>query len=331
MEVRAIDSEPSSSPKASGSRRRLALVVENATGEHARLVVLARGYGLDVVHVVDVDSALTTLRGRAPDLILLDLSLPVADGLRLVSRIREEHPFIPMVVVPARQELADVEEVLDLGAANFLHRPIRDEEFRFVLDHVSRTLEEEEGLRKSLVPVMEHSTRMILRSDPSLLPRVIAYLGREIRSHYPQYTIPLPDIKLALYEALANAVEHGNLEIGYEGKSEAMSQANGLRELTTERLRTSPYADRRIHVSVVYRFDEVEYRIGDEGCGFDPTTYDAARALANTERLHGRGLALIRHYVDEVSWNEAGTEIRMICHLGPRRPPEPPLPEDSTP
>ena len=76
-----------------------------------------------------------------------------------------------------------------------------------------------------------------------------------------------------------------------------------------------------MHVNVDYLTDRVMYRVRDEGSGFKPKALDA-QSLSNTTALHGRGIALIRHYMDEVSWNETGNEIRMIHRLRPRPSPD---------
>lgn len=300
----------------------MALIVEDSPTELTLLTALSRKQGLNVVQASDAESARAIVERETPDLILLDVHLPGADGLSLLSRIRDEHPFVPVVVISSSTDARLVEDALNLGAMNFLHKPVKAAEFRFVVHRIARVLEEEEGVQEALASITERSTQMSVPCDPALLPRVVAYLGREVRQHYPGHPVPLLDIKLALYEALANAVEHGNLEIGFQGKGKALSDVNGLRELVALRRLKSPYAGRKVHVSVVYRPNAVEYRIRDEGRGFDPEAYSTEDALSNTERLHGRGLALIRHYMDEVSWDEGGREIRMVRNIGRRSRPQ---------
>jgi len=325
----ATDAAPPSPP--TESRAPLALVVEDSVTERTLLSALARKQGLVVIEAGDAEAAQTIVEREAPDLILLDVHLPGTDGLSLLAHIRDEHPFVPVVVISSSTDPRLVEDALNLGAVNFLHKPVKAAEFRFVVNRIARFLEEEGDVQEALDSVTERGTQMSLPGDPELLPRVVAYLGREVRQHYPGHRVPLPDIKLALYEALANAVEHGNLEIGYQDKGLALSDSNGLRDLVAVRRTTQPYSGRRVHVSVTYRPDAVEYRVRDEGPGFDPEDYDTRRALSDTGRLHGRGLALIRHYMDEVTWHDGGREIRMIRKIGGRRRPRTPPAAEVTP
>ena len=90
-------------------------------------------------------------------------------------------------------------------------------------------------------------------------------------------------IKLALEEALVNAIKHGN------------------------RL------DRNKMVRVTYyvRADEFHIRISDEGKGFDPEDVPDPTDIENLERPCGRGLLLMRHYMNEVQFPAPGNTCIM--------------------
>ena len=49
--------------------------------------------------------------------------------------------------------------------------------------------------------------------------------------------------------------------------------------------------------------------------GSDYRAFDLQQALSDTGRLHGRGLALIQHNMDEVTWNGNGNAIRMVRYV----------------
>jgi DNA-binding response OmpR family regulator len=295
----------------SGSRL-VALVVDDAPSDRRLASAIAKDSGYDVLEAEDARSALALARAEKPDVMLLDIWLPDTDGLSVLSEIHDERPSLPVVIVTASDDEVHVKEALNLGAVNFVQKPITREEVGFVLDRIALAIKEEANLQGVLELVTERRTVLAFDCDPSLLGRVVSYLGREVDLHYPGFDVPLADIKLALYEALANALEHGNLEISFEQKTQALEETGGLEALVKQRLADPTYGSRRIHVSASYEKDRVEYRIRDEGQGFNPADFEELRSLSSTTALHGRGLALIRHYMDDVDWAKGGSEIVLV-------------------
>ena len=94
-------------------------------------------------------------------------------------------------------------------------------------------------------------------------------------------------IKLALEEALANAIKHGNR---YD-------------------------ESKKLHISWERDEKSVTMTIMDEGSGFSPSQIPDPTTDENRERPYGRGLMLIKAYMDKVQFNDAGTSITMTKFL----------------
>jgi len=94
-------------------------------------------------------------------------------------------------------------------------------------------------------------------------------------------------IRLALEEALVNAIKHGNRY------------------------------DRTKQVQIAYRLlpDRFVVRITDEGAGFDPNEVPDPTTFENCEHPGGRGLMLMRHYMTEVVFNERGNAVTLCKWL----------------
>ena len=92
------------------------------------------------------------------------------------------------------------------------------------------------------------------------------------------------DVEMAIREALANAVLHGN-----------------LRDPRKE-VRISCRVQPGRGISIVVR---------DEGQGFDPTTVPNPTAIENVLSLSGRGIHLMKALMDEVRFERGGTELHM--------------------
>jgi DNA-binding response OmpR family regulator len=297
----------------------LALVVDDVPHVRNLLATLAARRGFQVEEAADGEAAVRLARERGPALILLDLRLPRVDGLQALAQIREADPQVAVVIVAAIPDRADLQRALDLGAVDFVRKPFDTAEVEFVLDRVYRAVTEDADLRVALDFVRVRTTKLEFPGRPGLLAKVVAWLGRELRQGYPGAEVPLAEIKLALYETFANAVEHGNLGITYDMKTQAMEQPGGMEALIRERMKDPRLAARKVHLEVTYWPDRVEYVVRDEGDGFDPQAL-RAKPLGDTTALHGRGLALVRHYMSEVAWNERGNEIRMVHEFKARAP-----------
>jgi serine/threonine-protein kinase RsbW len=91
-------------------------------------------------------------------------------------------------------------------------------------------------------------------------------------------------VRLALEEALVNAIKHGN------------------------------QMDRSKNVHIRYRMspDRLEVKITDEGPGFDPNDVPDPTDFENLDRPCGRGLMLMRHYMTQVDYNDKGNSVDMV-------------------
>lgn len=79
--------------------------------------------GYQIVTALDGESALTQYHGCRPDLILLDVMLPVYDGFEVCRKIRERDNITPIIMLTARDDEADKVMGLDLGADDYITKP----------------------------------------------------------------------------------------------------------------------------------------------------------------------------------------------------------------
>ena len=148
----------------------------------------------------------------------------------------------------------------------------------------------------------------VLTNDGALLGPLIGRLQENLRRLRLFDETEQTRIGMALREALANAMEHGNLEASSTLRE---SDEAVYHRLLAERRQQSPYRERRIHVTANESRQGVTYTIRDEGPGFNPGSLPDPTDPANLERVSGRGLLLIHSFMDEVSHNPTGNEITM--------------------
>lgn len=91
-------------------------------------VVLAQD-GHEAVAAASGRAAMEAIARGGIDAVLLDLGLPDRDGLELIAAIRTVSP-VPVVVVSARDDVAEKVAALDLGAADYVTKPFDGDELR---------------------------------------------------------------------------------------------------------------------------------------------------------------------------------------------------------
>jgi DNA-binding response OmpR family regulator len=101
------------------------LVVEDDAAIGEGLVAVLSDEGYDVRLAATAAGALTEAENAPPQLVLLDLGLPDADGLSVCRQIRGRFPEIKIVVVTARTDEADVVVGFDTGANDYVTKPFR--------------------------------------------------------------------------------------------------------------------------------------------------------------------------------------------------------------
>src|SRR5882672_11972369 len=103
------------------------LVVDDEPSILAAMAPLLRSRGYDVLTAMTGRAALDALEREAPDLIVLDLGLPDADGIDICRLIRDGSAT-PIIVLSARGKEADKVAALDAGADDYVTKPFGSEE-----------------------------------------------------------------------------------------------------------------------------------------------------------------------------------------------------------
>jgi len=104
------------------------LVVDDDEGISAALRRALEYEGLRVSLAKDGYAALDEIRRQAPDLVVLDLMLPGLDGLEVCQRLRAERAETLVLMLTARDAMADRVRGLDAGADDYLIKPFAYEE-----------------------------------------------------------------------------------------------------------------------------------------------------------------------------------------------------------
>ena len=258
-----------------------------------------------------LDSALDKARY---DIVIADVALPGVDSPALLRGILEKHPTQAIIALGKESSYDEALNYFRSGATDMLARPVDLGWLERVVRQVvcSRRTEERERLSYKFVTSerteMVFSCADIIELDTVPLPIVGRLESIGALDHGEALKV-----RLAVQEAVLNALEHGNL--GLESRWKEEVRANGedrFAEVRRERLLDPKYSERSVYVAVEYRSGVLHISIRDEGQGFlNLKGMPEAKKSAQSVSCSGRGLALISSAVDEVSFDHNGSEVTL--------------------
>jgi two-component system response regulator MtrA len=158
------------------------LVVDDDTALAEMIGIVLRTEGFEPFFSADGSEAVDTFRQVKPDLVLLDLMLPGIDGIEVCARIREESG-VPIIMLTAKSDTADVVKGLESGADDYVVKPFNPKEL------VAR-------IRTRLRPSPESPTELLQVGD-----LVLDIAGHEVRRG--ENRINLTPLEFELLLALA--------------------------------------------------------------------------------------------------------------------------------
>jgi anti-sigma regulatory factor (Ser/Thr protein kinase) len=150
--------------------------------------------------------------------------------------------------------------------------------------------------------------RFALGNDVSCVPALITHLQSYIDRFRLFDENSSIRVAIALEEAISNAIHHGNLELSSELREQ---NTDRYLRLVAERRQRKPYSERRVRLEARLSPAEAVFTITDEGPGFDPSALADPTTPANRLRSSGRGVFLIRTFMDTVHYNQRGNEVTM--------------------
>jgi CheY-like chemotaxis protein/anti-sigma regulatory factor (Ser/Thr protein kinase) len=288
----------------------LALVVDDAPTMRRRACsVIERELGWRTREAANACDALQALGEEPPAVVLTDLQMPDCNGLDLVDQIRSNHPSIPVVLITTVGSEKIALKALQRGAASYVPKSELAAELADSLERVVAAAQTTQNRRRLLSRLTRVELEFVFENDPCFIPVLVT----QIQDHLAPFSFcdqnGLIRIGVALEEAVLNAMYHGNLEVDSKLRQVDEKQFHRLIE---ERRQLLPYSARKLRVMARLLPARAEFTVTDEGPGFDPTSLPDPTDPANLDTIGGRGLLLIRTFMDDVHFNPKGNEITLV-------------------
>jgi CheY-like chemotaxis protein/anti-sigma regulatory factor (Ser/Thr protein kinase) len=279
----------------------------SAVESHFRRSAAPNG-GVHLLYASNGLEALTILPHIRPNLVVTDLLMPDLNGLELVRRMRSSYPSIPVVLMTAQGSEEVAAEALREGAASYVPKRYVSRDLGAAVETVLRHSQPNPG-QLVYTHMKAAAYHFVLPSDLSAIFPLVDFLQGHLRRMGICDLMDEVRVGMALREALVNAVIHGNFEIPSDLRD---NDAEGYQLRLSERRNQAPYKDRQVHVTTNESPKQVTYKVRDEGPGFNTSALPAPTDTENMRKATGRGLILIRTFLDDVKFNDAGNEITMV-------------------
>ncbi len=293
-----------------GSETPTVLVVDDCSVDR-RLVtgLLARSLGLRTADADGGEGALEAIERERPAVVVTDLQMPGMDGLALVEAVRRRYPEVPVVLMTGHGSEEVAMNALRAGAACYVPKRAMSTELVPTLRRVLSLAAPARDRQRLQGAWRERTSAFELPNDPDLVAPVVSLLRQDLDALGFGDETARTRVAVALHEALANALFHGNLEVSSDLRQDDERHFYAEAE---RRRRLAPYDARRVHVHATITPEAALYTVRDEGPGFDVSKTHRPIDTDDLMRIGGRGLLLIRTFMDEVSHNPAGNELIML-------------------
>ena len=288
--------------------------------------LLSRVSDIQVDYASNGAEALEKLAQATPDLVITDLVMPVLDGLQLVEEIHQRYPLVPVILLTSQGSEHAAVEALRRGAASYISKHRLPNGLLQTVSKVLIAASRQRAHAQLFGCITETSCVFVLENDLSLIGPLIGYLQESLAQLGVLDPTERTRIGVALEEALSNAIIHGNLELSSELKD---ADEKVFQALLDQRRNQPPYCLRKVSLEISLTPKEARFVIADEGPGFHPDCLPDPTHPANLEKCSGRGVLLMRTFMDEVQYNEKGNQVTLIKRLGKQS--APPSDERSAP
>lgn len=101
------------------------------------------------------EDALEKLEMLEPDVIMTDIRMPYMDGLTLIARIREQYPFIKVLIFSGYDDFEYAKQAIKLNVTEYILKPVNGEELAEILKRVKVSLDEEIEQRRNISKLQE--------------------------------------------------------------------------------------------------------------------------------------------------------------------------------
>lgn len=226
--------------------------------------------------------ALEKIRTNGYDIVITNILLSDMDGVEIVTAIREFRPALPIIIMSSSTQSGKTLKALCAGAHHFIRDPLDINELLDTIKKLERS-QQEIVINQRVISFLTEIITFEIPSELALMSAAVQYIN-DILVRIGYLEEDDIHIKIALIEAVTNAIEHGN-------------QHDATKKV-------------KIHAKLTCQ--KAVFTVTDEGPGFDYKNLPDPTNSENINRVRGRGIFMIHHLMDRVRFNQPGNQIQMV-------------------
>jgi CheY-like chemotaxis protein len=246
------------------------------------------------------------------DVMVLDRMMPGMSGLEVIAELQADEQFkwMPVVMQTSAAAPRDICEGMEAGVFFYLTKPYDSD----VLIRIVGAAVEEARKWQQLSQTLLSQKKTISYLQQGRFRFQTLDEAYDLAILIAQ-ACPNPEkVAFGLHELMVNAVEHGNLQIGYEEKTRLQETAQWEDEIF-RRQSLPENSDKFVEVVFNRSSEQIQLTVTDLGSGFDWQDYQEIKA----ERLlesHGRGIAMAKSLsFDHMEYLGTGNEVVCVVKL----------------
>lgn len=250
------------------------------------------GFGVETATDGVEAQAILSLRHSSLSAVILDWMMPRATGIEILQWMKSQNAMkdLPVIMHTGRRDAESILHGIEAGAYYYLPKPAGHDVLRSIVRAAIDDYERSKALLQRISrsgeqsqPLQEGTFRFRTLEEGDDLALRLAEA-----CNYPGSIV-------AISEMFLNAIEHGNLGISYEEKTQFVDDGT-WKSMVDSRLALQGNLRKHVEVTVTRYADKLTILVSDAGSGFDYRkylTFDETRVFDN----HGRGIALARSSV----------------------------------
>lgn len=244
-----------------------------------------------------------------PDVIILDKLMPDLSGLDILKHIKKDPRLqdIPVIIQSGDIGLEYLQESVDAGAYYYLTKPYDQDTMVSLVKAAARDSLNRKLIRDDLKLGVQHfqflKQAVFKIQNPTDGLRIAALIASMAKR--------TQEVSLVLSELITNAIEHGNLGIGYQRKAQLL-EVGQLDNEIEHLLNLEENKKKFLHVYFARSANKIKVRVTDEGEGFDWKNY----LHINPDRfvdLNGRGIAYAKIVGIDLHYSDEGRVVEFAC------------------